>query len=173
MLPIVRSLVARGQLLASVGEYARAACVLSLPDPDAVLPCQCFNERIALTIEEVRPILLGRGVVSDDLEAADLYRSDAAVCGMHHESAARSPQVDVAGDDLIGSAFGIRYGLSFGDPATDEHAESIEFGRAGRCLRAPGRHPVRRRDSTSGSALDGSSPCHLNSPLISTETDRS
>src|SRR5215467_1062811 len=90
----------RGHGLAVVAEYPSGACVLAAPCPRAVIERQILGGDVALRVEEVRAEPFCFGVVSDDLDPADVGVFDAAVRSVDDEESPGHPLVDVAGVDL-------------------------------------------------------------------------
>src|SRR5262245_53944338 len=116
-----------GQRFAVVTEGAGATRERSLPRPNTVAMGQCLACHIPLTVEEMRVKLLRGRVVTNDLETADIHRSNTPIGGMHDEVSARCPFIDVAGDDRRGGHSGLRHRLSFSDPTSDEHVQWIKL----------------------------------------------
>ncbi len=126
---IVRALVTGHEHLALFGKPVSAADVRTLPDPCTVLMRQGFANDISFVVEKMRSILTRFGIVTDDLKAADIKQSDAAIRGMHQETASGNPCVDIACDNLRSGSIRARRCASFGNPSTDKDPESIERNR--------------------------------------------
>jgi len=75
-----------------------------------------------------------------DLEPPDTNLSNSTIGRIHHETIARRPFIDVAGNNLQGWPLVSTDRLSFGKPSTNEHFESFKLDWPARCFRsAPGR----------------------------------
>ena len=68
-----------------VGEYRRAAGILSSPRPRVALNVQLVRGCIALTVEEVGEVLLALLIVADDFGATDVGPPHAPVRGVEDE----------------------------------------------------------------------------------------
>jgi hypothetical protein len=95
-------------------------------------------------VEKIRAVLASQRIIADYLKPSDTNVSDATVCRMHHETAARCPLIYITGNNLHRWSLASANRLSFGKPSTDEHVQSFEFGRSAQCVRnTPGRHASR------------------------------
>src|SRR5262249_47112052 len=101
-------------------ERSGRACVFAAPDPCTVAEGQVLRADISLGIEEVRAVLLGLRVVTDELDAPDVRIPDPTVRGVYDEEAAWHPFVDIACADLESGRSVGRDGLSHLDPLPDE-----------------------------------------------------
>src|SRR5262245_44547420 len=123
MLAVVTPLVIGRQCSTVVAELSSTTDARSLPRPYAVTIRQGLADRVSVAVEKIRLKLPGGRVKSNDFESPDGHRSDAAVCGMHHEMAAWRPLVDIACDDRGGRRAILCNRLALSKPTADEHIQ--------------------------------------------------
>jgi hypothetical protein len=88
-----------------VGEGATAAVLRRLPHPGVFSTGQRLRDHVARVVKEVGAELIGRWIVSDDLQSAHMPFSDTSVRRVHNESPTRSPLVDVARENTHRGSF--------------------------------------------------------------------
>src|SRR5262245_33101932 len=96
MLGLLRTLMMRGKGSTVVGEGSTAAVLRRLPHPGVFATGQCLRDHVPRVVKEVGAELIGRWIVSDDLQSAHTLFPDTAVRRVHNESPTRPPLVDVA-----------------------------------------------------------------------------
>jgi hypothetical protein len=97
---VLRPLMQRGHGLAIVVEHPGGTRVIAAPRPRPVAERQILAGDVALRVEKMSPVLLGLGVVADDLDLADVSLPEPAVGSVEQEEPAGHPLVDVARRDI-------------------------------------------------------------------------
>src|SRR6266545_5885672 len=110
----------RGHRAAVVAEHPCGACVRAAPGPRTVTVSKILRADVALGVEEIRPELLGFGVVAYHLDPTDIGVSDTTVCGVDDKESAGNPFVDVARLYLEGWCVICRDRLTFSHPLADQ-----------------------------------------------------
>src|SRR5262249_16143669 len=99
---------------------------------------------VSLTVEKASAVLARGRIIADDLEPPDTNLSNSTIGRMHHETIARRPFMDVAGNNLQGWPLVSTYRRSFGKPSTDEHVELFKRDWPARCVPSTLATPVAR-----------------------------
>src|SRR5438105_3539213 len=113
---------------ALVREDRRAAGLLPAPSPGVAASCELLRTDIALTVKEVRAVLLAGRVVAEDLRSAHIEVSDAAIGGVQHKKTTRHPFIHIAGQNLHGGRSCACDGLPLVDPLTDKDLQALVLG---------------------------------------------
>ena len=128
MLAAIGAFVVGGLGLAIFTEHARAAGVLALPYPGAILNGEPVSGDVTLAIEEVDLVFLAGAVVADDLDAADADTTNETIGRVNDDEAAGSPFVDVAGKDLDAGGTVRIDGVPLVDPAANDGVQALVLG---------------------------------------------
>src|SRR5436190_2773568 len=96
---LVQALVVGRLRFGMVSEDRRAAGLLSGPFPGVAASRELMDTDMALTVKEVRAVLLARGVVADDLCSTHIDVPDTTIGGVKHKKPTWHPFVHIAGQD--------------------------------------------------------------------------
>jgi hypothetical protein len=80
---------------------------------------------VALTVKEVRTVLLTHCIVADDLRPTHIDVPDAAIGGVQHKKLTRHPFVHITGQNLDGECVGCRYRMTLIDPFADKDLQAL------------------------------------------------
>src|SRR5258708_3491062 len=80
---------------------------------------------VALTVKEVRTVLLTGCIIADDLRSTHIDVPDAAIGGVKHEKLTWHPFVHITGQNLDGECVGCRYSMTLIDPFADKYLQAL------------------------------------------------
>src|SRR5262245_10106648 len=123
----------RGQGSTVVGEGAAAAVFRCLPHPGVFSTSQRLGIHVPSVVNEVVAELIGRWIVSDDLQSAHILFSDTAVRWVHNESPTGPPLVDIARENPHRWSFCCCDSLTLSKPSANEYVEPVECAGTWRC----------------------------------------